>query len=172
MLWRGQVCAFLCVRVYTGGSMHTMESVYLVLLAHIAGWGRVWALCWVSLCTAEPVSIVGGLVWLSSPLAQGVGVADDQLVYPGEGLGEQHGPLEEAQVTPVLSQDKQHVGFFICRREARQGEGKLALCCTSHRRVTYLWSHSLNSIIWHTVTQKARLLRKAFWTAFIQCWKG
>lgn len=64
------------------------------------GWGR-WASC-----------LAGGPFPL--PLADGVGVADDHLVHPGEGLGEEHGTLEEAQVTPVERQGKHHIGLFFC----------------------------------------------------------
>lgn len=53
------------------------------------------------------------------PAAQGVGVLHDGLVHPGEGLGEQHGPLEEAQVTSVLRQYEHHVGHFFCKQRER-----------------------------------------------------
>jgi len=67
------------------------------------------------LCAAEPGSAGQRRrrVFLAPPLAHGVGVADYQLVYPGEGLGEQHRPLEEAQVSAMLRQHKQHVGLLL-----------------------------------------------------------
>ena len=47
------------------------------------------------------------------PLADGVGVLDYHLVHPGEGLREQHGALEEAQVASVLGQGKYQVGHLF-----------------------------------------------------------
>lgn len=47
--------------------------------------------------------------FLLLPLTHGVGVAHDRLVHPGEGLGEEHCTLEEAQVAPVQRQGKDHV---------------------------------------------------------------
>lgn len=39
--------------------------------------------------------------FLLLPLADGVGVAHNHFVHPGEGFGEEHGALEEAQVAAV-----------------------------------------------------------------------
>lgn len=50
------------------------------------------------------------------PVADGVCVLDDKLIYPGEGLRKQHVTLEEAQVASVLGQGKYHVGHFLWRR--------------------------------------------------------
>ena len=146
MLWRGQVCVFLCVHVYIPVAVCIRRKACILFFWPTSP-GECLGPLPVSLCAAEPVSIVGGLGWLPSPLAHGVGVADNQLVYPGEGLGKQHGPLEEAQVAPVLGQHKQHVGFFVWRREARWGKENWLCVVRSHLRVTYLWSHCLNFII-------------------------
>ena len=47
------------------------------------------------------------------PVADGVGVLHDHFVHPGEGLREEHGPLEEAQVASVLSQGEYHIGHLF-----------------------------------------------------------
>ena len=44
-------------------------------------------------------ALAGRLLFL--PLAHGVGVAHNHFVHPGEGLGEEHRALEEAQVASV-----------------------------------------------------------------------
>ena len=43
------------------------------------------------------------------PLADGVCVAYNDLVHPGEGLGEQHRSLKEAYVATVLCQCEYHI---------------------------------------------------------------
>lgn len=50
---------------------------------------------------------------VSFPLAYCVGIAHDNLVHPGEGLGKQHSPLEEAQVTPVERQGEDHIRLLF-----------------------------------------------------------
>lgn len=47
--------------------------------------------------------------FLFLPLAQGIGVAHNHFVHPGEGLGEEHRALEEAQVASVQRQGKDHI---------------------------------------------------------------
>lgn len=53
--------------------------------------------------------------FLFLPLAHGVGITHDDFIHPGEGLGEEHGALEEAQVTSVKRQGKDHVGLLFYR---------------------------------------------------------
>lgn len=54
------------------------------------------------LCTGT-LTQVATLAWrfLFLPLAHGIGVTHDHFVHPGEGLGEEHRALEEAQVASV-----------------------------------------------------------------------
>lgn len=67
------------------------------------------------------------LAWrfLFLPLAHGVGVADYDLVHPGEGLREQHGTLEETQVSPVQRQREDHVFFLFWKVKMNQGISEL-----------------------------------------------
>lgn len=55
------------------------------------------------------------LAWrfLFLPLAHGIGVTHDHFVHPGEGLGEEHCALEEAQVASVERQGKDHI-WLLC----------------------------------------------------------
>lgn len=50
--------------------------------------------------------------FLFLPLTHGVGVPHNHFVHPGEGLGEEHRSLEEAQVASVQRQGKDHVRLF------------------------------------------------------------
>lgn len=63
---------------------------------------------------------VRALRLVTFPLANGIGVLHHQLIHPCQGLGEQHGPLKEAQVAPVQGQHKHHVLPFLCRRKAAE----------------------------------------------------
>lgn len=51
--------------------------------------------------------------FLFLPLADGIGVAHDDLVHPGEGLREQHSALEETQVSTMQCQSEDHVFFLF-----------------------------------------------------------
>lgn len=44
------------------------------------------------------------------PLVDGVRVLEYDPVHPGQGMGQQQLPLEEAHVTTVASQGEDHVG--------------------------------------------------------------
>lgn len=97
----GQVC--VCGQYIT-------EGAYAALLQCTS---QHWGCRHAGICAVEPGSAGRRQVFLAPPLAHGVGVADYQLVYPGEGLGEQHRPLEEAQVSAMLRQHKHHVGLLL-----------------------------------------------------------
>lgn len=49
------------------------------------------------------------------PLTDCVGVAHNDLVHPGERLGEKNGALEEAQMTTVQRQGEDYILFLFCR---------------------------------------------------------
>lgn len=70
-----------------------------------------------ALLAAVPVLVTAPLTgWQGFlPVADGVSVLDYDLIHPGKWLREQHSPLEEAQVTSVLRQDKHHIGHLLCR---------------------------------------------------------
>lgn len=80
-----------------GGRVVGGRTVGLSLLACAGALAQVCALAW---------------RFLLLPLTHGVGVAHDHLVHPGEGLREEHCPLEEAQVASVQRQGKHHVGLL------------------------------------------------------------
>lgn len=70
--------------------------------------------------------------FLSLPLADGGGVGHDDFVHPGEGLWEQHRPLEEAQVAPVQRQRENRVGLLFCKGGGGDTAGVTATGKTPH----------------------------------------
>lgn len=93
------------------------------------------------------------------PAADGVRVLHDDLVHPGEGLREQHGPLEEAQVASVLRQGEDHVGHLLCeQREERMFMGSAvekALKDFSSGRKLQLYGCLINTLC-HYLINKAK----------------
>lgn len=60
------------------------------------------------------VSLWSEVLWhaalTSLPLEHSIGVLYNDLVHPGEGMGQQKLPLEKAHVTAVASQGEDHIG--------------------------------------------------------------
>ncbi len=58
--------------------------------------------------------------FLFLPLADGIGVAHNDFVHPGEGLRDEHSTLEETQVSTMQRQSEDHVFFLFWKVKMNQ----------------------------------------------------